>query len=67
VPGFSLAGAPAHAVGELCRRLDGLPLAIELIAGWVGVLSVSEILRQWAVLLDHDAGPAPRAAGDWWT
>jgi predicted ATPase/DNA-binding NarL/FixJ family response regulator len=60
VPGFSLADAPAHAVGELCRRLDGLPLAIELIASWVGVLSVSEILRQRAVLLDQETGTAVR-------
>jgi len=55
VTGFSLADAPAEAVGELCRRLDGLPLAIELIAGWVAVLSVAEILRQRAVLLAQDA------------
>jgi predicted ATPase/DNA-binding CsgD family transcriptional regulator len=53
VPGFTLADAPAAAVGELCRRLDGLPLAIELIASWVAVLSVDEILAQHAALLDQ--------------
>jgi predicted ATPase/DNA-binding CsgD family transcriptional regulator/DNA-binding XRE family transcriptional regulator len=58
VPGFSLADVPVHAIGELCRRLDGLPLAIELIAGWVGTLSVQEILKQRAVLLDQDATDA---------
>ena len=52
LPGFSVADLPPHAIGELCRRLDGLPLAIELIAGWVGALSVREILQQRAVLLD---------------
>jgi predicted ATPase/DNA-binding CsgD family transcriptional regulator/DNA-binding XRE family transcriptional regulator len=54
LPAFSAADVPAHAVGELCRRLDGLPLAIELIAGWVGTLSVREILQQRVALLEHD-------------
>ena len=60
LPSFSVGDVPPHAIGELCRRLDGLPLAIELIAGWVGALSVREILQQRAVLLDQDA---PGAAG----
>jgi predicted ATPase/DNA-binding CsgD family transcriptional regulator/DNA-binding XRE family transcriptional regulator len=54
LPGFSAADVPPHAVGELCRRLGGLPLAIELIAGWVGTLSVREILQQRIALLDYD-------------
>jgi len=58
LPSFSVADLPPHAIGELCRRLDGLPLAIELIAGWVGALSVREILQQRAVLLDSP-GAAP--------
>ncbi len=54
LPGFSAADVPPHAVGELCRRLGGLPLAIELIAGWVGTLSVREILQQRVALLDYE-------------
>jgi predicted ATPase/DNA-binding NarL/FixJ family response regulator/DNA-binding XRE family transcriptional regulator len=54
LPGFSAADVPPHAVGELCRRLGGLPLAIELIAGWVGTLSVREILQQRIALLEYD-------------
>ena len=54
LPGFSAADVPPHAVGELCRRLGGLPLAIELIAGWVGTLSMREILQQRVALLDYD-------------
>ena len=60
LPSFSVADVPPHAIGELCRRLDGLPLAIELIASWVGVLSVREIMQQRAVLLDQNSpGAAP--------
>ncbi len=60
VPGFSTTDVPPHAIAELCRRLDGLPLAIELIASWVGTLSIREILQQRAVLLDYDT---PQAGG----
>jgi predicted ATPase/DNA-binding CsgD family transcriptional regulator/DNA-binding XRE family transcriptional regulator len=59
LPGFSAADVPPHAVGELCRRLGGLPLAIELIAGWVGTLSIREILTQRAALLEYEAPGAP--------
>ncbi len=63
LPSFSAGDVPPHAIGELCRRLDGLPLAIELIAGWVGALSVREILQQRAVLLDQDAPGAAASRG----
>jgi predicted ATPase/DNA-binding CsgD family transcriptional regulator len=33
----------AAAIGRLCRRVQGMPLAIELAAAWSGALSVDEI------------------------
>jgi predicted ATPase/class 3 adenylate cyclase/DNA-binding CsgD family transcriptional regulator len=43
-PGFSVNDDNAAAVDEICRRLDGMPLAIELAAARVRALSPREIL-----------------------
>jgi predicted ATPase/DNA-binding NarL/FixJ family response regulator/transcriptional regulator with XRE-family HTH domain len=67
LPGFQPADVAPHAIAELCRRLDGLPLAIELIASWVGTLSIREILQQRAVLLQSEpavAGQGGRRLAD---
>src|SRR6185312_5441641 len=42
-PGFALNDRDAPAVAELCVRLEGIPLALELAAARVRALSVSEI------------------------
>src|SRR5439155_16135271 len=42
-PGFAPSTKDADAIAEICRRLDGIPLAIELAAAWARTLSIEEI------------------------
>ncbi|HEY1293505.1 MAG TPA: LuxR C-terminal-related transcriptional regulator [Chloroflexota bacterium] len=41
--GFELTSSNAPAIAQVCRRLDGIPLAIELAASWVNALTVQQI------------------------
>jgi predicted ATPase/DNA-binding CsgD family transcriptional regulator len=43
-PGFEVDAANVSAIAAICRRLDGVPLAIELAASRVTTLSPAEIL-----------------------
>jgi tetratricopeptide (TPR) repeat protein len=42
-PGFTLTDANAHAIAEICTRLDGLPLAIELATARLRLMTPQEM------------------------
>jgi predicted ATPase/DNA-binding SARP family transcriptional activator len=60
-PGFTLTADNAAVVVDICRRLDGLPLAIELAAGWVRMLALEQIAVQVATA-GHALGSGRRTA-----
>ncbi|WP_251061022.1 AAA family ATPase [Streptomyces sp. ISL-100] len=63
-PGFRLTDANSGAVHELCRRLDGIPLALELAAGRLKALSVEQMLDRlddrFRLLTGSTRGALPR-------
>jgi predicted ATPase/DNA-binding SARP family transcriptional activator/DNA-binding CsgD family transcriptional regulator len=46
LPGFGLTEGNAGAVGRVCRKLEGIPLAIELAAGRMGALAVEQVAQR---------------------
>jgi len=71
---FQLTPENAQAIGDICRRVDGIPLAIELIVARVNILRVEEISNQlqksFAILANNDRTTLPRhlslqASIDW--
>ncbi len=51
-PGFALTEGNALAVAEICRRLEGLPLAIELAAARIRLLDPPALLERLVSSLD---------------
>jgi predicted ATPase/DNA-binding XRE family transcriptional regulator len=47
-PGFRLTSANGPTVTAICRRLDALPLALELAAPWMKVLTIEDLFRRLA-------------------
>lgn len=74
VPSFALTAANRTAVAQICRRLEGMPLAIELAAAQIAFLPPTLLLPrldQALALLESDAHELParqrtmRATIDW--
>jgi predicted ATPase/DNA-binding XRE family transcriptional regulator len=59
-PDFRLTLTNGPIVAAICRRLDALPLALELAAPWIKVLTPEELLRQ----LTNDALLSPAGPRD---
>jgi predicted ATPase/DNA-binding XRE family transcriptional regulator len=57
-PAFAVGSCDAPALVEICRRLDGLPLAIELAAARLRVLPLQELLARLERPLDVLIGGA---------
>jgi predicted ATPase/transcriptional regulator with XRE-family HTH domain len=55
-PDFELSLANLAAVTEVCRRLEGIPLALELAAATVKALSVEQIARRLDDVFGHLSG-----------
>ncbi|CAM5371670.1 hypothetical protein SAVIM338S_01538 [Streptomyces avidinii] len=63
-PAFTLTEANRAVLAELCARLDGLPLALELAAGRLRTLSPAQVLSRledrFALLTGGSRGALPR-------
>src|SRR5262245_55411035 len=59
-PDFHLTPANGPTVASICRRLDALPLALELAAPWVKVLTLEDLLHR----LEHDSLPGTISVRD---
>lgn len=62
-PAYALTESNTASIEQICDRLEGLPLAIELTASWVRVVSPRDLLERLAETIDADApgaGVEPR-------
>ncbi|HEY3414908.1 MAG TPA: tetratricopeptide repeat protein [Armatimonadota bacterium] len=52
LPGFEVNERNARAVSEICRRLEGIPLAIELAAAWAHTLTPTQMIARLSSRFD---------------
>ena len=64
-PSFRLTPENAGPVAELCRRLDGLPLALELAASRAATLGVDVVLRWFQTHTDDEPLRDLRSVVEW--
>ena len=61
-PDFVLTERNAPAVAQICQRLDGIPLALELAAAWIEALTVDQLAarldQRLRLLTGGDTPPA---------
>jgi predicted ATPase len=67
IDGFELRDEEASVVGEICRKLDGIPLAIEFAAARVGVLGVRGLAARLEDRLRVLTGGRRTALAQHWT
>ncbi len=61
-PGAGPNGATAEAITSICQRLGGSPLAIELAASWMRVLTARDLLAEIDRSIDFLSSSAPTLA-----
>jgi predicted ATPase/DNA-binding CsgD family transcriptional regulator len=63
-PRFALTDSNSAAIGEICRQVDGLPLALELAAGQIGSMTEGDIATRLrlglALQVTGQTGTPPR-------
>src|SRR5215218_2334964 len=62
LPDFELTQKNARAVARVCRKLDGIPLALELATARMGALAVEQVAQRLEASLDVLKGTSRTAA-----
>ncbi|MDA8371759.1 MAG: LuxR C-terminal-related transcriptional regulator [Nocardiopsaceae bacterium] len=55
-PGFEAAAGELRVIADICRRIGGIPLCIELVAAWVRRLPLAQIAAELAERIPLSAG-----------